>query len=249
MVGIKDGQRLLARRHWLGVQQLSFALNEALRRDIFAKGQPNGIHANKRVVRHKEETSEQLVTLDAAWEELEALAAPGSVGRFKRRVHPESPLDLFIGVAKPANQRLVMMLASEGSLAGIERLPSSQGVEARVVRPGEDGRDLTLELALTDPRFTDIFSVLALDIVDAAAAIGDERVAVSEVVERLRRWQRFLEEGGLQGLSPERQRGLFAELWVMRDLLQNVDPLSVVQAWTGPEHPPTTSSSVPVPWK
>jgi hypothetical protein len=178
------------------------------------------------------------VTLDDVWEELEALAAPGSVGRFKRRIHPESSLDLFIGVAKPANQRLMMMLASEESVAGVERLPSSQGVEARVVRPGEDGRDLNLELALTDPRFTDIFSVLVLDIVDAAAAISDERMAVSEVVERLRRWQRFLEESGLQGLSPERQRGLFAELSVLRDLLQTLDPSDVIQAWTGPDNTP-----------
>lgn len=178
------------------------------------------------------------MTLDDVWDELETLAAPGSAGRFKRRVHPESSLDLFIGVAKPANQRLMMMLASEESLAGVEKLPNSQGVEARVIRPGEDGRDLTLELALTDPRFTDIFSVLVLDIVDAVAVIGDERIAVSEVVERVQRWQRFLEEGGLQGLSPEHQRGLFAELWVLRDLLQALDPSDVVGAWTGPDHTP-----------
>ena len=176
------------------------------------------------------------MTLDDVWGELEALATPGTTGRFKRRVRPESPLDLFIGVAKPANQRLMMMLASEESVAGIEKLPNSQGVEARLVRPGEDGRDVTLELALTDPRFADIFSVLVLDIVDTSAGISEERAAVSEVVERLRRWQRFLEEGGLQGLSPERQRGLFAELWVLRELIGTLDASAVVQAWTGPDH-------------
>lgn len=176
------------------------------------------------------------MTLGAVWEELEALAAPGSVGRFKRRVRPESALDLFVGVAKPANQRLLMMLASEASLADIEKLPNSQGVEARIVRPGEDGRDATLELALTDPRFTDIFSALAADVIDAVASTPREEAAVAEFVDRLRRWQRFLEESGLQGLSPERQRGLFAELWIARDLLVDLDPVVVVQAWTGPDH-------------
>jgi hypothetical protein len=175
------------------------------------------------------------VTLDAIWDELEALTAPGAVGRFKRRVHPESSLDLFVGVAKPANQRLLMMLASEASLGDVARLPSSQGVEARIVRPGEDGREATLELALTDPRFTDIFTALAADIIDSIAALTDEQEAVSQFVDRLRRWQRFLEESGLEGLSPERQRGLFAELWLARELLDSVDPSAVTQAWTGPD--------------
>ena len=56
------------------------------------------------------------MTLGGVWDELEALAAPGTVGRFKRRVRPECALDLFVGVAKPANQRLLMMLASEASI-------------------------------------------------------------------------------------------------------------------------------------
>lgn len=176
------------------------------------------------------------MTLDAVWEELEALAAPGRVGRFKRRVHPESSVDLFVGVAKPANQRLLMMLASEASVTDVENLPSSQGVEARIVRPGEDGRDATLELALTDPRFTDIFSALAADVIDVVASIADERAAISEFVDRLRRWQRFLEETGFQGLSPERQRGLFAELWITRNLLDHLEPALVIHAWTGPDH-------------
>ncbi len=175
------------------------------------------------------------MTLDALWDELEALTAPGAVGRFKRRVHPESSLDLFVGVAKPANQRMLMMLASEASLADIEKLPCSQGVEARIVRPGEDGRDATLELALTDPRFTDIFSALAADVIDATTSLADEQAAVSEFVNRLRRWQRFLEESGLRGLSPERQRGLFAEMWITRDLLDHLEPSVVVNAWTGPD--------------
>lgn len=178
------------------------------------------------------------MSLPAIWNELETLTPLGSAGRFKRRVRPGSALDLFAGVAKPANQRLLMMLASESSLKDIERLPGSLGVEARIVRPGEDGRDATIELALTDPRFTDIFSVLAADIIDAVAPINEEERAVAEFVDRLRRWQRFLEESGLQGLSPEQQRGLFAELWLARSLLDYLEPLTVLQAWTGPRRSP-----------
>jgi hypothetical protein len=178
------------------------------------------------------------VSLTAIWDELETLIAPGSAGRFKRRVRPQSAIDLFVGVTKPTNQRLLMMLVSESSLQGIDKLPSSLGVEARIVRPGEDGRDATLELALTDPRFSDIFSALAADVIDVTAAIDDEERAVAEFVDRLRHWQRFLEESGLQGLSPERQRGLFAELWLARSLLDDLPAVVVVRAWTGPARAP-----------
>ena len=40
---------------------------------------------------------------------------------------------------------------------------------------------------------------------------------------------------GPGGLTPERQRGLYAELWLLRDhLLDAVGAVAAVQAWTGP---------------
>jgi hypothetical protein len=176
------------------------------------------------------------MTFDEIWPELETLAPLGSAGRFKRRIHPESSLDIFIGVSKPSNQRLLMLLVSDPSLIGVEALLSAEGLESRIVRPGEDGRDATLELALVDPRYTDIFAALAADIVRAIVRFEDEGEAVREFVNRLQRWQRFLEEAGLRGLSEERQRGLFAELWTMRDLLADVSPTGLVNSWTGPEY-------------
>jgi hypothetical protein len=176
------------------------------------------------------------MNFEETWLELETLAPTGSAGRFKRRIHPDSTLDIFVGVAKPSNQRLLMLLVSDQSLMGVEALLSAEGLESRIVRPGEDGRDATLELALVDPRYTDIFAALAEDIVRAIVRSADEVVAVREFVTRLQRWQRFLEEAGLRGLSEERQRGLYAELWVMRDIMADIAPSLVLSSWTGPEY-------------
>lgn len=169
------------------------------------------------------------------WEELERVTPPGESGRFKRRIRPEANCDLFLALAKPANLRMVVMPVQTSSLEGIDELPTSRGVEARIARPGEDGADASVELVLTDPRSADIFTALATDIAGAVAAESSEPEAVAALVGRLARWQRFLEEAGPEGLTPERQRGLYAELWLLRNyLLDTVGPASAVQAWTGP---------------
>jgi hypothetical protein len=175
------------------------------------------------------------VSFGPIWEEMERVAPPGQRGRVKRRIKPEASCDLFLAIVKPSNLRMVLMLVGEGSLDGVTELPTARGVEARIARPGEDGADAALELVLTDPRSADIFTALATDIADSVAAETDEPAAVAALVERLRRWQRFLEESGPEGLTPERQRGLYAELWLLRHhLLGALGPVAAVHGWTGP---------------
>ncbi len=173
----------------------------------------------------------------AIWESLEQVDGGDRDGRFKRRIMPESKFDLFVAVSKPANHRMLLMLVSEGSLVGVDELLPSKGVEARLVRPGEDGRDAAIELVLTDPRYGDIFGALVEDMARAVAAENDEAAAVAVFVGRLRRWQRFLEESELGGLPSERQRGLYAELWLLRKhLLAALGDSAAVAGWTGPSH-------------
>lgn len=175
------------------------------------------------------------MSLGEIWDELERVTPPGASGRVKRRIRPEARCDLFVAVAKPSNLRLLLMPVAERSLAGVEALPTGSGVETRIVRPGEEGSEAALELVLTDPKYGDIFTALATDIVQAVAPAADEAAGVSALIGRLRRWQRFLEEAGPTGLGPEAQRGLYAELWLMRHhLLPTLGPVASVLAWTGP---------------
>lgn len=177
------------------------------------------------------------MSLEEIWDELERITPSGASGRVMRRIQPEAACDLFVAVAKPTNLRLLLMPVAERSLAGLEALPSGSGVETRIARPGEQGRDAALELVLTDPRYRDIFTALATDIAQAVAAEDDEPAGVAALIGRLRRWQHFLEEAGPTGLGPEAQRGLYAELWLMRNhLFPVLGPIASVLAWKGPTH-------------
>lgn len=177
------------------------------------------------------------MTFERIWAEMEQVTPPGHVGRVMRRVRPDAHCDLFLGLAKPSNLRMVVMPVSESSLTSLVDLPMSRGVEARIARPGDHGADPSLELVLIDPRASDIFTALATDVVGAAAAELDEARAVASFVGRLRRWQRFLDESGPGGLEPDEQRGLFAELWLMQYVLFDAfGPTLSLTAWTGPSH-------------
>lgn len=169
------------------------------------------------------------------WSNLEGASAQGAWSRVKRRVPAQTTLDLFLAVAKPSNERMLLMLVEEASVRGFEELPVSKGVAVRIVRPGEDGREASLEIALRDHRAEDIFTALVGDIVETACGASDERTAVEAVVERLSRWQRFLELTGPDGLSSERQRGLYGELWLTREhLLGVVSPTAAIRSLERP---------------
>lgn len=167
------------------------------------------------------------------WSELEGGGAPNSFGYVQRRLFPESGIDLFLAVKKPANTRMLVLFVDRSAIRDIPELPAGRGVATRIQRSSSEGREVAVEIALTDPRYSDVFDALVIDV--ASAAADDLAVpAVEKVLGRLRRWQRFL-EAHLEGLGPEGQRGLFAELWFLRNLLLDVVGENVaVGSWTGP---------------
>lgn len=167
------------------------------------------------------------------WVELEA-AVPG-VGHVKRRVHPESNRDIFLGVEQPAGSRMMLMPIGEDAVRGFEELPETKCLELRLERPGDDDADVNLKLVLTDSSFADVFDALVDDVSDSVAASGSEAVAATVFVERLHHWQRFLTRVGPQGLTPEQQRGLYGELTFLdKVLVPIVGGARAVDMWTGP---------------
>ncbi|WP_237570094.1 PD-(D/E)XK motif protein [Mycolicibacterium lacusdiani] len=167
------------------------------------------------------------------WAELDAEAA--AEGRFRRRIHQESVADLYLVVEKPSNTRALLI---DVDLSGVElgELPSGRGVDLCRVPATANGQ--ALELVLSKPSFADLFDTLVIDVAKAAAAGVDKADVAARVTERVRRWQRFL-RGSSAGLTPERQRGLFGELFFLRTILLGAVPaFTAVQAWVGPHGRP-----------
>ena len=90
--------------------------------------------------------------------------------------------------------------------------------------------------SLLDSTQRDIFQTLCEDIISAAARRPkSEAGAVSAALSRTWRWHHLLRGGRGTLLSPEEQKGLLGELFVLeRLLLPRMDASSAVTAWRGP---------------
>ena len=100
--------------------------------------------------------------------------------------------------------------------------------------PDESDTQL-LALKLLDSNQRDIFQTLCLDIISTAAQADSEAEAVSAALMRTWRWHHLLRVGRGTLLSPEEQKGLLGELFVLeRLLLPRMDASSAVTAWRGP---------------
>jgi hypothetical protein len=161
----------------------------------------------------------------------------GDVGVARRRLHPESSHDLFIAVRYPLRQRmLALQLDAQTAMEAVRRLrrlPQSHGMGLEFT--GLSGGRRELQLYLTDPALQDVFSPLVADISNHAAHASTPLECVIAFVARFKHWLNLLAEVANSGLGPERRRGLFGELWVLRQLITcGLDASLVVEAWTGP---------------
>lgn len=174
------------------------------------------------------------MTHEVLWQELAAATPHGASGYLQRRIRPDLPLDLFIGIERPSNRRLLLLEVAESAVVGVDEPPATRGVELRLNLAAPGGR-AALELLLVDPAYEGIFTVLTGDIVSAVSGAATEGDAVTAFVGRLRRWGRFLERGSPEGLGHEAQRGLYGELWFIdHHLFPALDGVAI-NAWTGPE--------------
>jgi hypothetical protein len=171
------------------------------------------------------------VTLDDLWAELESEpVAERATGR--RRIHADGPVDLYVTLA-PGGIRGLCLVVRDSALPEGGLLPATRGIDHREYSTSRPGFS-ALELRLTDRGATDIFSALAADVAGTTALAGDDVDAVGRWITRIARWQRLL-AASPTGLGPERQRGLHAELHVMREHLQpRIGIEAAVLGWEGP---------------
>jgi hypothetical protein len=174
------------------------------------------------------------MTLADLWDELEEHLPFDRAGRMVRRVHPEAAVDIAASASRTPPRRALHLRVVADAAAGIQIPSSTEGISMTVRGRTGDERT-TLSLELTDPGAGDLFATVCDDIVDVTARAHDDDSAVSAWIGRFVLWQRFLQRGA-GPLSPKRQRGLYAELWSMREILApRVGPTEAVEAWKGPD--------------
>lgn len=171
------------------------------------------------------------MTLETLWRELENTITPEQ-HHGRRRIHADRPADLNITLTQPGPRRGIALTVADDVLRDVAELPDSRGLE-HVRRRAAEADHTTLELRLADAGANELFVGLAEDVARAVAATDDDRHAVGTWLSRIRSWQRLMARNP-SGLSDEAQRGLFAELHVVRDVAGRIGIEGSIDGWQGP---------------
>ena len=164
------------------------------------------------------------------WEEIDPPSIADSVAA--RRVDANLPWNFYW--ARGVDGRVLLTLRHATDSAPPAQLPRLRDIEVTLSPSDESGTQL-LALKLLDSNQRDIFQTLCQDIISAATQAESEAAAVSAALSRTWRWHHLLRGGRGTLLSPEEQKGLLGELFVLeRLLLPRMDASSAVTAWRGP---------------
>lgn len=170
-----------------------------------------------------------------AWDALRSSHGSGP-GIMRLRILPDSPVDVFAGMRKPKDVRMVIIEAATEALPHGFALPDARGfsVSLTPVEPGPRGR-IAIELELLDESGNAVFLAMVEDLLGRIEPTATERAALGELSQAIKRWTAFFREHGVHGLSREKQQGLFGELLFLRERFAPVVSASLaVTAWVGP---------------
>jgi hypothetical protein len=140
-----------------------------------------------------------------------------------------------------ANGWPVLLFELDGDYGELFRgkRPKAKGLEIDLVALTDRAKQ-GFVISLLRPSDADIFYRLCLSTIEAASEADIEGQAVLSVLNHLERWRDFLANARKRLLSPDEIRGLFAELVVIRELVQEygLAAENVVSAWQGPLRKP-----------
>jgi hypothetical protein len=172
--------------------------------------------------------------IDELWKALEADATNGKTGGsgwLLRLAQPAAGCPLFVGLELASRRRAMLLRLPSSSVPTRRLLPRCKGLEPLAVTV--DG-GAHFGVVLKEARFADVFTALAEDLVRRVADVSDAAAQARAFLGQLARWQKFL-SSSFDGLSEESQRGLWGELYFLREHLLSTIGAAAVHSWKGGE--------------
>ena len=141
------------------------------------------------------------------------------------------PRKFYLGL-NTSNQYCLMFKANRELLEGKD-FPDTEGLEVRLdVQFG--AKEIGVVLKLKSDDFIEIFATLANDLIATLCNITDNKHFIDAFFGRLGIWKMFLDKSGVSGLGPERRRGLFGELYLLKEIFIANLGTDSIKFWTGP---------------
>jgi len=179
--------------------------------------------------------------IEKIWNTLEKEAGESAMeGTGKWLLMPELNQKIFLGYRSPGNIRMLLLIVKKKNLPSLPEFPDLKGLRISFESFPEEGESYaSISLMLTNSIFKDIFTVLVQDLINRIIIEQNQNQMIKSFFTRLHQWRTFLEKYGVTGLNTEEQRGLFGELWIIREyLFSRIGKKAAIYAWKGPFRAP-----------
>ncbi len=175
--------------------------------------------------------------LSAAWRALDRKA--GGRGWQVIDLTDAKGCSIMAGRRGPGNEESLLVGIPGISLSNDIQLPRGQGF-AVVHTEMHGGLSGLIWLAVVRQQGGQLplFTLMAADLVSLLRRIGSEQGSrvYSQLISRIKAWQRFMSRDRPQVLSAEEEIGLVGELVVLSNLIQGgLDEADAIEAWVGPD--------------
>jgi hypothetical protein len=138
----------------------------------------------------------------------------------------------FLG--KDSTNQLCLMFKATKSLLQDKSVPGdTEGLQVGIDF-GFGDQEIGIVLKLKSEDYSDVFSSLCNDVISTVADIKDDKEFIDASFGRLGIWKIFLDHAGAKGLGPDRRRGLFGELYLLKELIFEKYGTDGIKFWTGP---------------
>jgi len=146
-----------------------------------------------------------------------------------RRLHS---IGLHIGIDLSRNQKILLIEVKNLKNINLEELPLWKGIKPVLIKLTSDKDALILKLI--DVENIDIFNALIRDIDDSLSEVKDLDSALLLFKDRMDKWRLFFEKYGNIILGSRFQRGLFGELYFLKNhVLPVSDHIKAIKYWKG----------------
>ena len=172
--------------------------------------------------------------INSIWEELDGEISAGATGAWLSRFALPQPSahPVLVAIEVSSRRRALLLPLSSAAIPVRREWPTCRGLEIFTVAIAGVPH---LGVRLTDSTNADVFTALAEDIAPRIAAATSEKAAALALLNRLRRWQKFLAARSVD-CSIERQRGLYGELHVLRRwIVPALGTTTSIACWRAPQ--------------
>lgn len=152
-----------------------------------------------------------------------------------KRFSPDVMPDCFVAMRMPEKVKSIAFRLSKDNV-DISLLNDLKDITTEILPDETHSAKMLLLISLAENSLSSIFAVLCEDLINSVSEISEEKELVKSFQNRFLKWKELFELAKSPGLSPEKQIGLFGELYLLKKLFEKTEKIEeCLKIWVGPD--------------